>query len=198
MSITFRVFVLFLAIYFSGCVTFNDITRPNIRTETEICADISMISLREESSNTFQEKELDSLSRSKILQVLSTYNIRTECETNKLKIQVKIHSKASLFYQAFLGVWSVFTVLSVGLIPTYSSFDVDLFVSENTDRLVAHSSYKHNTAIWLPFVFKQLRDDSYALENYNIDARASVLGTEIAKLIRSIADQQSQQKSGVK
>lgn len=191
MSISLRAFTLTLTVYFSGCVTFNDITRPNIGTKTQICADISITNLRDGFvSNTVHEKEMDSLSRDKILRVLSTFNISTMCDVNKTTFQVKIYNKTSGFYEAFLGAWSILTVLSAGVIPLYSSSDSEIYVYQGAEKQT-HSNLGYRAAIWLPFAFKQLRQDSYAAENYNIDARSSILGIEIAKLIRSIADQQN-------
>lgn len=196
MSIDLRAFTLTLTVCLSGCVTFNDITRPNIDIKNEICADIRITSLRNELiSNTVHEEEMDSLSRDKILQVLSTFNINTKCDFNKKKFLVKIHRKTSGLYEGFLGAWSILTVLSVGIIPSYSSFDTDLFVYENTHGQ-AQSNYSYRAAIWLPFAFKQLRQDTYAFENYHIDARSSVIGTEIAKLIRSVGDCKRRSKKG--
>ncbi len=185
-AIKLHVLGLIVTSLFSGCVTLNDITRPNLDTQKQICADIAFVTINKRHLHDgIQEKDLDSLSREKILQVLATFNINTKCDTERMKLQVKIHRKMSPYYEAFLGGWSVVTVLSAGIIPSYSSFETDISVIEASGQS-AQSTFKFRAAVWTPFVFKQVRDDSYAFDNYKIDSRSAVIGIEIAKLIRTL------------
>lgn len=189
MSLIISACLVIIAIFSTGCVTFNDIRRVNNVPQEMICADITF---KQIINNFFsegtQESELDNLSRLKILQVLSTLQISTKCETNKLYLEVKIHRKFSQAYAGFLGGWSIFSVLSVGLIPTYSSFDTEISVAQNGEQK-AQSTFHYTAAIWLPFIIKNISDDVYSFQNYKIDSRAAVIGIEVAKLIRTVASE---------
>lgn len=191
MQIKLRLAVMVTALFYSSCVTFNNIDRPIVNDEKEICVDLKMTNLRKNLLNdTLEENELDSLSREKILQVLDTFNISSKCQNNKLNFQVKIQRNISPMYEAFIGGWSVLTVLSAGIIPSYSSFETEVVVMASNGQSL-NSNYHYSAAVWLPFIFKQIKDDSYAHTNYNLDARSSVIGIEIAKLIRSLSTTQN-------
>lgn len=183
MSMITKTTVLLLSLIISSCVSFNDITRPVAVANNTVCAEITFKYITKGSfDSSLRETELDDLSRQKILQVLSTFNITSKCETNKIKYEVKINRKISKTYEAFLGAWSVVTVLSVGLIPSYSSFETEISVHQDGAKTIS-SSFDYSAAVWLPLAYKQLKDDSFAFDNYNIDSRSSVIGIEIAKLI---------------
>lgn len=80
---------------------------------------------------------------------------------------------------------SIFKRFYFGVSGRYSSYETEIVVMEN-NALAASSNYKFSAAVWLPFVFKQIPDDSYAHKNYILDSRSSVVGIEIGKLIRSL------------
>ncbi len=174
-----------VAIFASGCVTFNEVRGAKNDSQEMICADITFNQIVD---NLFTEgtqvTELDSLSRLKILQVLSNLNISTKCETNKLKFEVKIHRRLSKAYAGLLGGWSVISMISLGIIPTYSSFDTEISIAQNGEQ-INQLNFHFRAAIWLPFIMKNVSDDVYSFKNYKIDSRAAVIGIEIEKLIRT-------------
>lgn len=179
--------IMVIPLIFSGCVTFNDIDRPVLAREEEICAKLTIFVIRKSSlfNDKLTEEEPDYVSKQKLLRVLSSLHINTNCDKDSLNLIVKIHPKTSRAYVGLIGAWSVLTIVSAGLIPTYSSFDTDIEVTE-VGQQTLKSTYSYSSAVWLPFVVKQFKDDSYAMENYNLPAKPSVMGIEIAKLIHNL------------
>jgi hypothetical protein len=179
--------ISFFLLIQTGCATFNNIQVKKPDSEFFVCVKLKFMQVSAGSYGTaLEENPLDYLSQKKILNVLNRLLISTTCDVNQSSYEVKINRKSSKLYDFFIGGLSVTTVLSVGIIPSYSSQDIEISLYEN-DQIIEEKNYNFKAAVWLPFIVKGIRDDAYAFKNYSTDSRSAVLGIEIAEMIRNAA-----------
>lgn len=172
--------------FFSGCVTFNDIEfNSSYQGGAAQCIDVSIKKVvRNFAGSEVGYDDLDYGLYVKTKRVLKNLKIYTDCPKPEKTYEIIVNNKAGNIKEILVGAWSVVTVLSLTIIPTYTSNEVELVVNEN-GKQIAKVSHIYSAAVWLPFIFKQWKDDSKAISLYESDAQSSVLGVEIAKILHS-------------
>lgn len=194
MQIGLRIFAIITLLLFSGCVSFNSLNlekRENAKNES-LCLNLEFkVLTRGKNQSDDKIVDLEEVRLNKVRRTLDSLKIDTACTSaGSKKMIVLANDKTSIAMPIFAGITSIFTVLSLGIIPTYYAGSMELILMDG-DRQLLSREFSFSTAIWLPFVIKQWRDDSKAFELYQVDARSAVLGLEVGKLLNEYRSAES-------
>lgn len=182
MRIAFSIFFMFA---FSGCVTFNSIDfKKEAAKNQNLCVNLEFKVLKRGlTQNGNKVIDLEKVRTDKVIRTIKNLSLDAACAgSNAKKLVVLINDKTSIAMPIFAGVTSIFTVLSLGIIPTYYSGNMELILMDGDKHLLSRE-FAFSTMMWLPFVFKQWQDDKKAFDLYDVDARSAILGLEIGKLL---------------
>ena len=187
MQIAFRIFSVIFAFAFGGCVTFNslDFEKSEVANNQNLCVNLEL--KEPESSSIFNKTKLGDRHRemriNQINRTLKNLKIDADCASaNAKKLVVITNDKTSLMMPIFAGITSIFTVLSLAVIPTYYSGNMEIILMDGDKQLLSRE-FSFSTMIWLPLVVKQWQDDTKAFDLYQVDARSAILGLEIGNLL---------------
>lgn len=186
MRIAFTVFSIFFVFASSGCVTFNnlDFEKSEAAKNQNLCVNIEFKVLkRGTTQNENKVVDLEKVRSDKVMRTLKNLKIDAACTSvDASRLVVMVNDKTSLMMPVFAGVTSIFTVLSLGLIPTYYSGKMELILMDGDKQLLSRE-FSFKTMIWLPFAVKQWKDDAKAFDLYEVDARSAILGLEVGNLL---------------
>lgn len=186
MQIVFRIFNVIFVLAFSGCVTFNslDFEKTKDVKNQNLCLNLEFKVLKRGiTTNENKVVDLEKIRLNKVIRTLKNIKIDAACaNADAKKLVVVANDKTSLMMPIFAGITSIFTVLSLGIIPTYYSGHMEIVLIDGDQQLLSRE-FSFGTAVWLPLAIKQWQDDTKAFDLYEVDARSAILGLEIGKLL---------------
>lgn len=186
MRIDFRIFNVIFVFAFSGCVTFNslDFEKSEVANNQNLCVNLEFkVFKRGLTQNENKVVDLEKIRLNKVMRTLKNLKIDAACASaDAKKLVVMANDKTSIAMPIFAGITSIFTVLSLGIIPTYYSGNMEIILMDGDKQLLSRE-FSFSAAIWLPLAIKQWQDDTKAFDLYEVDARSAILGLEIGKLL---------------
>lgn len=195
MRIVFRIFNIIFVFVFSGCVTFNnlDFENTNDVKNENLCLNLEFKVLKRGlTKNENKVVDLEKIRLNKVMRTLKNLKIDADCASaNAKKLVVVANDKTSLMMPIFAGITSIFTVLSLAVIPTYYAGNMEIILMDGDNQLLSRE-FSFTTMIWLPLVVKQWQDDTKAFDLYQVDARSAILGLEIGNLLVEYAATESE------
>lgn len=187
MRIVFKIIGIFFIFFSIGCVTFNSLDFEKSKEDVKnlnLCFILDFKETNRGSSlNGERIVDLNKLTVRRIEETLKNLSIDTNCSRAEAKkMTVMVNNNTSNVKLLFTGVTSIFTVLSLTIIPTYLSNDMELVLIDG-DKQILKREFAFTSAAWLPLVVKQWQDDTTSYNLYNVDSQSAILGIEIGKLL---------------
>lgn len=181
------ILILTFQLILNGCVSFE---KRNIFDETKVpifetrqCVNLKLYTLPNGFfDNNKVPKEVDEVTKNEILASLEKFNIYTSCEKPIGNYGIIIDSDMTAGRTALVSVWSIFTVLSLGIIPLVVDQNTKFILSKEEKKVVT-SELKHTKVIWAGFVFKQISDDAKSVRMYSVHSTKAARSLQIGEML---------------